>query len=324
MMKVAPFVVALLFAAAVLMMSGNRAAAQILPDSIFNEGSQAFGNTVQDAPPDISKIRLVPPQPKAGKKTAVQAVIATDQYMSAFKVNKAILQYSTDGQNYKQVSMKLADAKNGVWSGEIPAMPVGTRVDYAIAGWDEIGNAVYQIPLQKDVAREGLFKVITDDDDADVAGGMNILSMSYGTDGRVMHYCQELKAKFQTYTLMKGVFIDVMGFVESDVRFNKSRSMTENMVPFLAFIPAMSLAGKMMPDDLKKGVASKEGGISVTGKGNRVCAKAPISELTKTPKNGLKVYSATASFDPKSSAGVLVDATPYAVIYFGGNSYTVK
>lgn len=299
------------------------ARAQEIPDTIFNMQSQAFGNTIQDAPPDIAKITLIPEQPAAGKKVTVRAIIRDDPYMTAFKVSSAALEYATDTQNYTKVEMASVAGKPDLWQADIPAFPAGAEVRYAIGGWDEIGNAVFQIPIQKEVKNANLFHVITDENDTDVQPGLDILTMSYGTDGTTLYYCQTLEAPFQIYTLMNGVSIDVMGFVEQDVRAVPFRSVTENLEPFLAYVPALNIAGKMLPSEFGRG-ASKAGGIVVTSKGKRVCARSPISALTSTPARGLKVYSATAAYDPATGEGILADASPYAVIYFGGNSYTVK
>jgi len=313
----------LLFAALIAISAASASVAQQIPDSIFNTPSQAFGNTISDVPPDILGVSISPAAPAAGKPVTVDATIAVDPAFSIFKVKRAQIVYSSDGKKYLTSDMKLANASKNLWRGKIPAFPAGTTVSYSIAAWDEIGNSVWQLPKQSEIDMKNLFKVIVDETDHDIPANLDILWMGFGTDGTNLNYCQNLRAAYQSYTILGGVTLSAMGFLDEDVRIVRRRSGIENNVTFLTYLPALNMSGKMRFEDFDSG-PRKDDNISVYGQGRRVCAKAPISALTSIPAHGLKVFSATASLNPTSGDGMLVDASPYAILYFGGKSYTVK
>ena len=321
MIKIHHFILASL---AALVIATAPAMAQRLPDSVFNNGSQAFGNTLQDVPPDVISVETSPAQPVAGERVWVRAVIQVDPAMSPFIVNRAKMFYSTDRQQYTTVEMQLVDPDKGLWQAPIPGFDVGVHVDFAVAGWDEVGNAVFQIPLQNSVSRQDLFKVIEDENDTDIPEGLDILTMSYGTDGDTMYYCQTLEGPFQTFTLL-GASADAMGIYRNDVRFFRHRSYSENNDYFIAYIPAFEVQGPLTMDNLLKGSAppSPEG-IEVMAKGDRVCSRSKISSLDVKAERGIKVFSGTVAVNPGNEQISLVDFSPYAIIYFGGNSYEVK
>jgi len=313
----------IIFAAFAVLAAPLLCRAQQIPDTIFNTPSQAFGNTIADVPPDITSVKITPALPAAGKPVTVEAVISVDRAFSIFKVKKAQILYSTNEQNYTAAEMKLADEKKNLWRGTIPAFPAGTSVQYSVAAWDEVGNTVWQLPKQKKIDTKNMFTVITDERDDDIPGNLDILFNTYGTDGTTFNYCQNLRTTFQSYTLMNGASISAMGYLTDDVRVNRHKSGIENNESFIAYVPAINLSGKVRFDDLGKGNKSDDK-VAVFSQGKRVCVKTAISELTANPAHGLKVFSATASINPATNDGMLVDATPYAILYFGGNSYTVK
>lgn len=307
----------------ILCIAGSMAAAQQLPDSIFNTKNHAFGNTLQDVPPDIIEVSTSPEKPAAGEKVWVRAVMRTDPDMSPFLVNHAKLYYATDGLNYLETDMQLVDEAKSLWQASLPGYSAGTHVDFALAAWDEIGNAVFQVPRQSKVSRDGLFPVIFDEDDTDIPDGLDILQMNYGTDGETLYYCQQLQSAFQTFTLL-GASADAMGIYREDVRFFRHRSYSENNDLFLAYLPAFKLSGLLSIDNLIKDIPPEETQtISLSARGNRVCARAPIAALAPKPERGVKVFSATVAVNPGTEDIALVDFSPYAILYFGGSSYTV-
>jgi hypothetical protein len=308
---------------AALIWAAPRAGAQEIPDSIFNAQSEAFGNILQDVPPDISEIEISPETPAADQRVWVRAVVRVVPDFSPFIVKRALLQYSTDKQNYTAIEMQLVDDEKGLWQAPIPGFPKGTTVYYTVAGWDELGNAVYQVPLQTEVSKKKLFHVITDENDADISAGVDILSMNYATNGELLYYCMGLETTFQTYTL-SGATAAAMGYIAEDLRTNPHKSSNDFNGPFLAYMPVLGIATKITIDEFASSKDKKIEGVTVSANGRNVCARAPIKFLTSTPERGLKVFSATITFDPGTQEFLLADASPYAILYFGGNSYVVK
>lgn len=307
----------------VILMLCGPAAAQQLPDSIFNTKIHAFGNTLQDVPPDIIEVGTSPEQPSAGEKVWVRAILRTDPDMTPFLVNRAKIYFATDSQNYTAADMQIVDEKQSLWQASLPGFPAGTRVDFALAAWDEVGNAVFQVPRQSKVSRDGLFPVIFDDNDTDIPDGLDILQMDYGTDGTTLFYCQRLQSAFQTFTLL-GASANAMGIFREDVRFFRHRSYSENNDMYLAYVPAFELNGLVTIDNLIKDIPPENPeGVIMSAKGDRVCARAPIAALSAQPARGLKVFSATVAVNPGTEDIALVDFSPYAILYFGGSSYTV-
>ena len=307
-----------------LALAAGEARAQRLPDSVFSQASQAFGNTLQDVPPDILSVEVSPQAPAADERVWVRAVIQVNPDMSYFRVNRALLYYSIDAQAYTAVDMELVDDAQGLWQASVPGFPAGTEVRLALAGWDEVGNAVIQVPVQKSVSRDALFPVITDPRDQGIPDGLDILEMQYGTDGDTLFYCQNLAGAFQSFTIL-GASANAMGIVNEDVRIVQHRSYSENNCPYLAYAPQFEIAGIVDINDVLKGRKIPEvPGVSVSAKGSRLCARAPVDKVAADRAHGVKVFSATVALNPGTEEVVLADASPYAILYFGGLSYTVK
>jgi hypothetical protein len=314
-------IAAILFAAALL---ASTASAQRLPDSVFDQQSQAFGNTLQDVPPDIISVELSPAAPAAGEPVLVRAVIRVDPDMSAFRVSRAVLRYSTDGVTYQAVDMALSPGEQDLWEARIPGQPSGTTVRAAVAGWDQVGNAAFQIPVQSAVSREALFPVLSDPRDQGIPDGLDILEMAYGADAETLYYCQTLAGPFQSFTML-GASANAMAVNNDDLRRKPHLSHNENEGPYIALAPQFGIATLVSIEDVLKGRAIKDvPGITVSARGNRVCARAPLATVIKDPALGVKVFSATVSLNPGTEELVLADCSPYAILYPGGAQYTVK
>ncbi len=302
----------------------SRASAQVIPDTIFDKPPRAFGNTVQDVPPDILSFEVTPKNPGPLDSTIVSAEIWVDPEISKFKVKEAYLYYREVGgkTNMKRVSMIKARDRANRWEATLKGFAAGTEVEFYIRAVDEIGNEVIQIPISDKPQPDDMLPVLFDGTDGGVPATMDILNVAVGYDGKDLFACPRLRRRFQQFSEIGSDAIAV-GFIADDVRANPTRSITENTAGFIGYIPAMDIQGIALIEDLTRGAMSRRGDSSAKVIDRRVCMRAPVSKLTQTPERGLKIFAATVGINAFNSELTLGDATPYAIVYFNGGRFSV-
>lgn len=294
----------------------NRPSAQQMSPTIFDEVPNAFGNVLNDVPPDIHEISVSIPGPLEEGPAIVSAVINTDPAITLYKVAKASIYYEA-GDERGKAEMTLADPQKNIWKGEIPRMKSGVLVKYGIMAEDEVGNSVVQlINSEKPFPIEALL----DSEDEDLDGSLDIVKTALASDGENLDFCIYYRKQFM-WSTAGGASITALGFYPEDVRFVPSHSSIENTHAFAAYIPFADVKGIMRIEEL-----GKSGGIpiDISGKGSKVCGKTPISNMTDKPYRGLKVYAATASFDTSNNILNFGDSSPYALVYFSGNHFIFR
>ena len=312
---------AAVIAAFTLSASPGPAGGQQLPDSIFDNCPPAFGNTLNDVPPDIGSIETVPAEPAAGAPVKVRAVVMTDPVMSILPVIGADLTYETGGA-VKTVPMKLVDKEKYIWEAEIPAQKAGAVVNYGIAARDEGGNAVAQLVNFPMGVKAAPFDAIADPEDGSVEGSVDLTGVSFKSDGEYLDFCETFRLPFR-WTTFRGAAGAALGFYPGDVRGIPTHSVTENVNAFVAYVPLLEIEGIVHIEEI-----SRKGGKGIKtpfhARGKRVCGRARISDLTAEPERGLKMFAATVTYNLATDEFALGDATPYAIVYFSGKSYTVR
>jgi len=292
--------------------------AQQMPDTIFDDPPSPFGNTLLDVPPDIHSIDILTPD-EPGKATVVRAVIKTDPILTLYRVKEAKIIFYAAGK-FGSADMDLADDKNHVWQGEIPAMEPGTEVRVGIHALDEVGNAVARLIDFDRPVKGAMLDVISDQEDPGIDGSIDVLGTSFASTGDVLHYCHHFRAPFR-WSTFSGAAALGLGFYPDDVRVIPAHSITENTYAFVAYVPIMDIkAVAPIQQVLKgKGMGSQ---VPIEAKGRRVCGRVRISDLTDKPGRGLKVFTGTATFNMDSEEFRLGDSSPYAILYFKGLRYT--
>lgn len=298
--------------------------AQELPDSVFDKPSQAFGNSVQDVPPDILAVEVTPDQPAAGQQIHVSAHIWVDPEISKFKVKEAYVYYRdiSDKTGMKRVSMLKAAERIDWWEATLPGFEKGAEIEISVRAVDEIGNEVIQLPRIPDVGPDHMIEMLMDGADQDIPSSMDVISVKLGYDGANLVACSLLGGPFQTYSSL-GADVLVLGFIEDDVRVNPTRSITENTAGFAGYFPAMNLTGIYNIQELAGSARETRGDAAVKIAGRNICLTARVNQLTATPRRGLKVFSATAGVDLVNELLNLGDSTPYAILYFGGRRLSI-
>jgi hypothetical protein len=301
------------------------AAAQIIPDTIFDNPPQAFGNTIQDVTPDILAVDIVPAAPSAGEEVRVSANIRVNPEISKFKVKEAYVYYRKAGQqtNLKRVSMSKSD-RSDWWTAALPGFPEGAQIEYYVRGVDEIENEVVQLPVTDAPKPADMIEVSVDgrDDGGGLPGAMDILSVLLAYNGKELIACPKTRVPFQQYSTF-GADAIAVGYVADDVRYHPSRSITENTAGFVGYMPSFNIQGILRLEDLERGSSAKRDDSSAKMSGRYVCMRANVSSLTSTPERGLKIFAATLAINPLNKEVSLGDATPYATVYFKGGSFTV-
>lgn len=311
-----------LFAAAIALLSARAATAQVMPDDIFDNCAEAFGDTLNDVPPDIHSVEIEPAAPAAGEPVTVRAKIMTDKWLTVYRVEKATLTYIADGAAPVDVGMRLAAPDNWIWEAQIPGMTAGTQVDYGITAYDGTGNAVVQLIETDGFEPERFNTVLTDPEDDDVEATLDLLSLEMMSDGEIYYYCENLKSQFKWSTPM-GAAITGVGFYPDDVRKIPAHSITENTHAFIGYVPAIGIESIVGMNDLQNETQGIP--VSIKAMGRKICGRAKISDLTKEPELGLKMFAATAAYDFNGKGQLnLRDATPYAIVYFRANRYVVE
>lgn len=308
----------LILAALALCIPGT---AQKMPDDIFDTLPPAFGDSLNDVPPDILSVVTSPLKPEAGNPTTVTARIETDHVMTIFRVADASLIYEIDGIVTK-TEMSKSQSDQRLWTAEIPEQKKGAIVHFGIVAHDETGNAVAQLLVRKGVETNDYIKVITDKEDSELLPSLDIKNVSFTTDGDKMYYCQTFHAPFQPATTA-GASISAVGFYPHDVREIPTHSVSEHTHAFIAYIPFANKIGIMNVENFQS-IEADKAGVSIKQQGKKVCGSAPINKLTVKPEKGLKMFAASASFDLSKSILYLADSSPYAIIYFKDNSFKIE
>ncbi|HOO55606.1 MAG TPA: hypothetical protein PLN69_02210 [bacterium] len=289
--------------------------AQIIPDTIFDDQSQAFGNTIQDVAPDILDVKIV--NARSGELgSQVKAKVWVDPEKSKFKVKEVFAYYSTGQSNtvMDRISFNPIEGEEYWWSADISAP--GEKIEVFLGATDELGNAVQQLPEIDSLNPEKSIKIIHDGLDSGIDKILDIDNVSFGFSGEYMVSCIEMGNAFQSYS-EKGANALVIGFVPEDLRFDPSRSCVDNNAGFVGYLPALGISGVFNLNNVEQGT-KPEGEAVIKMSGNKVCMKNKISTLTSTPERGLKVFAATGAINAVSDEVIFVDATPYAILYFGG------
>jgi hypothetical protein len=302
----------------------QKAGAQTIPDSIFDKPPRAFGNTVQDVPPDILSVKITPESPTAGKKTLVSARIWVNPEISKFKVKEAYVYYRDAGAvtDLKRVSMGKSPDDPELWSALLPGFPGGTSVEYYIRAIDEINNEVVQLPITETAKPGDMIDILSDGEDEELPATMDIISVYAGYDGNNIVACPKMGRRFQQFSRL-GADAVAMGFIADDVRNHPSRSITENTAGIVGYVPAINLQGILRFEDFERGNGGKREESSVKIEGRNVCLRTKLSALTTTPDHGLKIFCATLGMNALTKYIYFGDATPYAIIYFKGGRFTV-
>ncbi len=299
------------------------AAAQVMPDDIFDNCPEAFGDTLNDVPPDIHSVEITPAAPAPGETVTVRAQIMTDKWLTVYKVENAVLTYiAGEAAAPVDVEMKLAEPGNWIWEAQIPGQPEGTVVKYGITAHDGTGNAVVQL-IETAGFEPGRFTdVLADKENKDIEGSLDLLGLAMMSDGENYYYCEEFRTQFKWATF-RGAAITGVGFYPQDVRVIPAHSITENTNAFIGYVPAIGIKSIIGLNNLKnitQGIP-----VSIKVKGNKVCGRTKISDLTDKPERGLKMFAATAAYDFNGTGKLnLSDSTPYAIVYFKANKYIVK
>ncbi len=312
---------ALLIAVCLIATSG--AVAQIIPDSIFDKPPEAFGNTIQDVPPDILAVEAYPESPKADEPVRVMANIKVDSDISKFYVNEAFLYYRAAGApELTRIRMERMPDRPKWWSATLPGFPAGTDVEYFIRGVDKIGNEVIQLPANEKTTHGNTIEIMLDGEDRQLPATMDIVSTRVGYTGKELVVCPKTKLRFQQFSAL-GAGGLVVGFISDDVRVHPTQSHTENTAGFMGYIPAIGLKGIITVDQLSGTSKSNNDDSTAQTFGKFVCMSAKVEKLTPTPDRGLKIYAATAGINALTTELNLGDATPYALVYFKGGKYKV-
>jgi hypothetical protein len=297
--------------------------AQEMPDTIFDNKSQAFGNSVQDVPPDILAVEITPDPPVPGEAIHVSANIRVDPDISKFLVREAFAYYRKKDEitGLKRVSMAKSPDRPGWWEASIPGFEKGTDIEIFIRGIDEIGNEVFQLPAINGLLPKDLIEFLYDGKEDGIPASMDVMSVGIGYDGNDLVSCIRLVVPFQSYSEL-GADAIVLGFIADDVRVNPTRSVTENTSGFVGWFPAMKLKGIFDIRELSGGgKAGDEASVNVSGRD--VCLHAAVNKLTPTPERGVKIYAGTAGLDQANNFLNLGDSSPYAIVYFAGRAVRV-
>jgi hypothetical protein len=304
-------------AAAALTVSA--ACAQQMPDTIFNNIPHAFGNNLQDVPPDILEVSLTPGA--APGSVVISAKIWVDPEISKFKVKSARVFAIRAGGELKPADIPMSPdpAKPLWWTAVSGSVPAGD-VEFFIRASDEVGNEVIQLPKLDDFRPALLTSIAADGADDDIPASLDILGAEAGQNGSSLMVCSETRAVFQSFTNI-GAAALIVGYIPDDVRFKPSKSFIDNTSGFMAHLPALNLSGLYTLDKLaNEGDAAGEAEVKVAGR--RICMTAAIDKLTPKPERGLKIYSGTGGIAPSNRDLTLADSTPYAILYFGGSVFS--
>ncbi|HOX28615.1 MAG TPA: hypothetical protein PLQ76_05610 [bacterium] len=306
---------------AVFILMGCRSFGQELPDDVFDSLPQAFGNTVQDVPPDLGKIEFRESLSRNGD-VRVRASISVDSEISKFTVKKAFLSYriKDSGEALTTVDMIKESPKSDFWYSQLQNLKAGVEYEFFISAFDEIGNSVVQLPTMKDLDKNNMTEVVTDDADKDIPKAMDILTVRFGYDGKDVEACVSTVEKFKSYSVL-GASVVLVGFISDDVRYHPSRSITENTGGFIGYFPAMNKQGIFTVSQLSSG-GDPIAPVKMFTAGKNVCMTAEANKLTTTPERGLKVFAATGAMTAIGGRMFLGDASPYSIVYFRGSTYT--
>jgi hypothetical protein len=317
------FPIGILLLATFLLLS-SRADAQFIPDSIFDKPPEAFGNTIQDVPPDISGVEIDPVSPQPGEPVRIMANVKVDSDISRFYVNDVFLYYKEAGQQtvLKRVRMERMTDRHDWWSAELPGFPAGSEIEFYVRGIDKIGNEVIQLPAYDKPSYSQMLDVLYDGEDKDVPAGMDILSVRIGYTGKELLVCPKMRRRFQQFSEL-GAAAVVVGFIADDVRAHPACSVTENTAGFMGYIPAMDLKGILNIEQITRATHERENESTAEILGRYVCLGTLVEKLTPTPDRGLKIFAATGGINMLTTELHLGDATPYAIVYFNGNKFKV-
>jgi hypothetical protein len=306
-----------------LLFLASFSAAQDLPETIFDNPSQAFGNNVQDVPPDILTVGTVPAHPATGQEIRVKARVKVDPEISKFKVSEAFVYYRDKAgkTGMKRVGMNRMSDQPDWWEAVIPGFPEDTEVEFFIRGIDEIGNEVIQLPQPSGAGPAEMIQILDDGEDQGIPAFMDIISVRVGYDGSDLITCMQLKGAFQTYSPL-GVDTLVVGFIDNDMPRIPYTSINANTEGFMAYCPGLEMKGvydlsQFHPDGLLRGEAK------VKLNGREACIRAKVSYLISTPEHGLKIYAASSGIDVVKKQFNLGDSSPYAILHFGGRTVKV-
>ncbi|HOY63362.1 MAG TPA: hypothetical protein PLK80_04685 [bacterium] len=302
-------------AVAAAALTASAACAQQMPDSIFNNIPQAFGNNLQDVPPDILDVSLSPGT--APGSAVISAKIWVDPEISKFKVKSARVFAIRAGGELKPADIPMSpDPSRSLWWTVVAdSIPAG-EAEFFIRASDEVGNEVIQLPKLDDFRPALLTPITSDGEDLDIPASLDILGAEAGHNGSSLMVCGETRAVFQSFTNI-GAAALIVGYIPDDVRFRPSRSSIDNTSGFMAHLPALNLSGLYTLDKLaNEGAAAGEAEVKIAGR--RICMSAAIDKLTPKPERGLKIFCGTGGIAPSNRDLTLADSTPYAILYFGG------
>ena len=320
----------LLFLILFLLAISTLSSGQDLGMDIFNNPPEAAGNLVIDVPPDILLVEMTPQEPSEVEPVKVRAIIAVDKYMSAFKVKQAFLRFTTNGENFTTLLMKLVDEERSLFEAEIPPQKKGSEVSFYLAGFDEIGNCVIELAPQKEMRlgeKEGLREVLKDEDNSllKVKDSADILSISFGLNGENLFGLEEFRGNLRPRLSKNEILLYGLGTVAHDLREKPYCSQTEIVtgVNYIAYIPLMGKKGLYRLDDIARDKPSQTK-VNFKVNQNELYFSLPLKDLTDQPERGLKVFSVTASINLATQELSLIDGSPYSIIYFKGHSYMVN
>ncbi len=301
-----------------------------LVDIFFNRPNfPSLANAVIDVPPDILIVYTVPQYPKKNEDVLVRAKIDTNPEMTPYKVNKAEMTYTVDGINFTTVEMKKSS--DGFWEAKIPGTESNTFVQYYFSAWDEIGNAVVELPKKFNfkLTNDSIYsKAIIDPNDNIKRTQNDILSISFATDGKNIYFRKETKGKVVSQIGKEWIVLRGLGIAleVNDTRINKTFSQGTVSLDGPAIIysqnPLMPRTGLYYLKDLLT-ATTPTAPLKFEIKDNVLYGKTELETLSKIPEHGIILFGATIVFNLQNQSLELDDFTPYLILYFDGHSYYV-
>jgi hypothetical protein len=175
---------------------------------IPNVSSTGYANYLDDTPPEIKKVLIIPEIPTPKDTVIVRAWISPNKKKTDSTVLEANLFYSIDEENFEKTEMQQDENDEEVWIAKIPPQKEDTTVYFYISAVDTVGNRVTEIAYKSKSSSfppddKNLVLLNEDEDETDesVPKSLDIVSSFIGYDKNYFYFKITTEGKIKDGTL---------------------------------------------------------------------------------------------------------------------------
>lgn len=212
--------------------------------AISNSSESAYNNYLNDTPPEIKSVTVVPDPPKAGEPAAVEALIFMDSEKTDSTVLQAALHFSGDsGKTWQEIPMSQSEDNEQLWTAEIPPMEKDALGIYYVSASDVTGNTATEMPGQTSQwppSETGLALLSGDAEEKDdvVAPSMDILKTFMGYDEQYFYF----KVDYEK-AVKEGTYSPPFLHSYSVLMWDRTKSTDILAASSLSYMPLLKVAG---------------------------------------------------------------------------------